>query len=192
MNKRKIYLWLFAILYCCVAFVSTFHAISFFSLANSLFLAIILAVSFEIGQAAVLFNLLTSKKKGRFMPWVLMGTFTLVQVLGNVFSSYKYLMINSADDLIYFKNPIFTWTALPDTQCNVILSYIIGAILPICSLLLTEMVTESLNEETDSKNEVIDDIIEQSDTNEETINSILNSQSNSDHVKPDTSGFVNI
>jgi hypothetical protein len=36
---------------------------------------------------------------------------------------------------------------MPDQQCNVILTYIIGAILPIVSLLMTSMVTGYLNKE---------------------------------------------
>ena len=91
---KKIYICLFAVLYLCVAFTSTLHAIEFFGLANAPWLAVILAISFELGQAAVLFELLTSKKdRTKIMPWVLMTIFTLVQVLGNVYSSYKYIVI---------------------------------------------------------------------------------------------------
>ena len=55
MNKhfRKIFLILFAILYISVALVSTFHAISFFGLANNSWVSVMLAITFEIGQAAV-------------------------------------------------------------------------------------------------------------------------------------------
>jgi hypothetical protein len=47
--------------------------------------------------------------------------------------------------LRFFKEPIFVWTDLPDDQCNVILTYIIGAILPVVALLMTSMVTNYLN-----------------------------------------------
>lgn len=147
---KTIFLVLFAILYVSVAFVSTFHAISFFGLANSSWIAVMLAITFEIGQAAVLFSILTGASgKNKIIPWVLMVVLTLVQVLGNVYSSYEYLITNSADLLRYFKEPIFVWTDLPDKECNVILTYIIGAILPIVSLLMTSMVTNYIgNEET--------------------------------------------
>lgn len=147
---KTIFLVLFAILYVSVAFVSTFHAISFFGLANSPWIAVMLAITFEIGQAAVLFSILTNASgKNKIIPWVLMVVLTLVQVLGNVYSSYEYLITNSADLLRYFKEPIFVWTDLPDKECNVILTYIIGAILPIVSLLMTSMVTNYIgNEET--------------------------------------------
>ena len=76
-----------------------------------------------------------------------MTVLTIVQVLGNVYSSYQYLITNSESLLKYFKEPIFVWMDMPDQQCNVILTYIIGAILPIVSLLMTSMVTGYLNKE---------------------------------------------
>lgn len=148
MNKRKIYIWLFGILYGIVALVSTIHAISFFSLANMIVLGIMLAVGFEVGQAAVLFSLLTSpRERNKFMPWVLMCVLTLVQIIGNVYSSYKYLILNSEDNLRFFKEPIFIWTDLPNDVCNVILTYVIGGILPLVSLFMTSMITNYLTDD---------------------------------------------
>lgn len=167
MNKRKIFIILFAILYISVAFVSTFHAISFFGLANLTWIAVLLAITFEIGQAAVLFSILTNATKNKFIPWFLMIVLTIVQILGNVYSSYQYLITNSNESLRYFKEPIFVWMDMPDQQCNVILTYIIGAILPIVSLLMTSMVTSYLEKTDDNKpednskkelNNAIDDI----------------------------------
>ena len=160
MNKhfRKIFLILFAILYISVALVSTFHAISFFGLANNSWISVMLAITFEIGQAAVLFSILTGASgKNKVIPWILMCVLTLVQVLGNVFSSYEYLITNSGDNLRFFKEPIFVWTDLPDNQCNVILTYIIGAILPIVALLMTSMVTNYLNKSEEPIKEIKDD-----------------------------------
>ena len=157
MNKKKIFIILFAILYLSVAFVSTLHAISFFGLANNSFMSVILAITFEIGQAAVLFSILTNNGgKNKFIPWFLMIILTLVQIMGNVFSSYKYLLTNSEDMLKYFKEPIFIWTELPDAQANVIVSYLVGAILPIVALLLTSMVTNYINPE-DKEEEIEED-----------------------------------
>ena len=160
MNKhfRKLFLILFAILYISVALVSTFHAISFFGLANNSWISVMLAITFEIGQAAVLFSILTGASgKNKIIPWVLMCVLTLVQILGNVFSSYEYLITHSGDNLRFFKEPIFVWTDLPDEQCNVILTYIIGAILPIVALLMTSMVTNYLNKDEEPIKENKDD-----------------------------------
>lgn len=150
-NTRTLFLGLFAILYLSVAIVSTFHAFSFFGLANNGIMAAMLAGTFEIGQAAVLFSLLTdSSNRQKAMPWVLMCILTAVQVLGNVYSSYEYIITNSMEHLKYFKEPIFIWTDLPDAQANVIVTYIQGSLLPIICLLLTSMVTNYLDK-TDKK-----------------------------------------
>ena len=169
MNKhfRKIFLILFAILYISVALVSTFHAVSFFGLANNSWVSAMLAITFEIGQAAVLFSILTGASgKNKIIPWILMCVLTLVQILGNVFSSYEYLITNSADNLRFFKEPIFVWTDLPDDQCNVILTYIIGAILPIVALLMTSMVTNYLNKDEEPIKEIKDDSTRYVETND--------------------------
>lgn len=150
---KRIFVSLFALLYISVALVSTYHAVYFFGLANVSWIAVMLAITFEIGQAAVLFSILTNATgKRNILPWILMVTLTLVQVLGNVYSSYKYLITNSESLLRYFKEPIFVWMELPDAQANVILTYIIGAILPIVSLLMTGMVTSYL--EKSDQNEI--------------------------------------
>jgi len=156
-NKKSIYIGLFGILYLIVAFSSFFHACAFFGLANNSWMSIILAFAFEVGQAAVLFSLLTSTKdRSRIMPWVLMTMFTLVQVIGNVYSSYKYIITNSVENLRYFKEPIFIWTDLPDAQANVIIVYLVGALLPIAALLLTSMITNYLTDQSKELNEPIE------------------------------------
>ena len=189
LSKKTIYIGLFAILYLIVAFSSFWHACAFFGLANNSWMSVILAFAFEVGQAAVLFSLLTSSKdRSRIMPWVLMVMFTAVQVIGNVFSSYKYLITNSVDNLRYFKEPIFIWTDLPDNETTVIITYIVGAILPICALLLTSMITNYLNDEEEKKITTIEPIdtpeVVQPDTIEE------KEIPNNDDVKDDTTEDV--
>lgn len=156
MNKKKItkyiYIGLFAALYLSVALVSGIHAVAFFSLANAPALGVMLAITFEIGQAAVLFSLLTNpNQRKKIMTWVQLSIFTLVQILGNVYSSYKYIVSNSMENLRFFKEPVFIWTDLPDQMCNVIITYLVGGILPISALLLTEMLTSYLYKEGENK-----------------------------------------
>lgn len=147
---------LFIILYICVGFVSVYHAIDFFSLSNDSWLSIILACAFEIGQATVLFSLLTQKDK-KIMPWLLMGVLTIVQVLGNVFASYKYAIINNPDQLKYFTDSILFFVKSPNSQYNyVLISYIQGAILPIVALCMTGMIVNMMN-----KNEEVKEVIKE-------------------------------
>lgn len=159
LTKRNLYIGLFVILYLLVGIVSLFHSFAFFGLANNSPMSIMLGCCFEIGQVAVLMSLLTSKKdRGRVMPWVLMVILTAVQIIGNIFSSYKYMMTNATNDLQYFKNPIFIWTDLPDNITTVIVTYIIGAILPIIALCMTSMVSNYIMDDDPNDNkELIED-----------------------------------
>ena len=198
LNKRNIFIGLFAILYISVAFVSTFHAISFFGLANQLWIAVMLAITFEIGEAGVLFSILTNATKNKIIHWFLMIVLTIVQVLGNVYSSYKFLITNSESLLQYFKEPIFVWMEMPDQQCNVILTYIIGAILPIVSLLMTSMVTSYLEKTEDKpviedKSTTLLDISKSLDELETAINENSNDEQE-EKIEPEKkdSHFINL
>lgn len=160
LNKRNIYITLFALLYILCSVCSLIHSFAFFGLANNLPMSIMLGTCFELGQFAVLMSLLTSKRnQGKIMQYVLLITLTIVQVLGNVFSSFKYLMTNSVADLEYFKKPIFIWTDLPDDITTVIVTWIIGAILPCVCLLLTSMVSNYImdTDPDDNKNLIEED-----------------------------------
>ena len=159
---KKILTGLFCILYLAVGFVSTYHSIGFFSISNESWLAIILAIAFEIGQAAVLFSLLVSKEK-KTMPWILMGVLTLVQVLGNVYSSYQYMVINSQDSIKYFTDSVLFYLQDPNPQVNqVMISYITGAILPIVALCMTSMVVDTSGVEEKGEDQKEEDIVEES------------------------------
>lgn len=164
LTKRNIYITLFTILYLAVGIVSLIHSFAFFGLANTPVMAVMLGCCFEVGQVAVLMSLLTSKKEqSRVMPWILMIILTTIQILGNVFSSYKYLMLHSSGDLEYFKKPIFIWTDLPDDMTTVIITYLVGALLPIIALCMTSMVSnyimdteESHKIEPEEKEQILD------------------------------------
>lgn len=153
---KKILTILFSVLYLAVGFVSVIHAINFFAISNEGWLAIILAVAFEIGQAAVLFSLLVNKSK-KTMPWILMIVLTLVQVLGNVYSSYQYAAINSMDEIKYFTDSVLFYLQDPNPQVNqVMISYITGAILPIVALCMTSMIVDVSGVDNDKKEKVED------------------------------------
>ena len=186
---RKIYIWLFAALYLSVALVSGIHAVSFFSLANNEVLGVMLAITFEIGQAAVLFSLLTNpNQRKKVMPWLNMGIFCLIQILGNIYSSYKYIVLHSMDNLKYFKEPIFIWFDMPDNQVNVVITYLVGAILPISALMLTEMLTSYLYGG-DNKKE-IETKVESNNTIQNTIDTINKDDGQSKSIEGTTNTDV--
>ena len=153
LTRKKFYILLFSILWLITAFSSFFHAVEFFELSNVTWMGIILAMAFEIGQASVLMSILTSSQdRKKYTPWILMCILTLVQIIGNVYSSYKYIMLNSPENLKYFKEPIFIWTQLPDAEATVIITYVSAAILPIVALLMTSMITNYLSDQSEETN----------------------------------------
>lgn len=157
LNRKKFYILLFSILWLITAFSSFFHAVEFFELSNVTWMGIILALAFEIGQASVLMSILTSSQdRKKYTPWILMCILTLVQIIGNVYSSYKYIMLNSPENLKYFKEPIFIWTQLPDAEATVIITYVSAAILPIVALLMTSMITNYLSDQSEETNALVD------------------------------------
>ena len=157
LTRKKFYILLFSILWLITEFSSFFHAVEFFELSNVTWMGIILALAFEIGQASVLMSILTSSQdRKKYTPWILMCILTLVQIIGNVYSSYKYIMLNSPENLKYFKEPIFIWTQLPDAEATVIITYVSAAILPIVALLMTSMITNYLSDQSEETNALVD------------------------------------
>lgn len=145
--RNKIMLAVFVALFIGVSTVSLFHSIEFFGLTNCPWKCVTLAVCFELGQAVTLYGILAGSKERsgmfRFMSWMLMSVFCLIQIIGNLFASYRYLMLNSTGDIKYFTETV-TNVWCPDmvspSQAPVVIVYIAGAILPIVTLFLTYIV----------------------------------------------------
>jgi len=147
--KNKILYWglifTFAALYLAVAFVSTLHAITFFQLANTLGLAILLGSAYEIGQASVLFSILMTENKNRFLPWLMMILLTSLQVTANVYASFKFMDSSGSNDWTYWQRAIlFAVQAENAEMYKVIISWISGALLPLVALGMTALVAENI------------------------------------------------
>jgi hypothetical protein len=136
----------FALLYLCVGFVSTLHSITFFGLANNVGLAILLGLTYEIGQASVLFSILMSKNKDKFLPWALMILLTALQVTANVYASFKFMSKSGSDDWMYWQKSILIGVQAQNAEMyQVIISWIAGALLPIVALGMIALVAQNMN-----------------------------------------------
>ena len=135
----------FALLYLCVGFVSTLHSITFFGLANTLGLAILLGVTYEIGQSAVLFSILMTKNKDKFLPWALMFLLTALQVTANVYASFRFMATSGSNDWQYWQKSILIGVQAENAEMyQVIISWIAGALLPIVALGMTALVAQNI------------------------------------------------
>jgi len=164
-NKNKVLygslIITFAILYGFTAFVSWYHAITFFNIANPQWLSIILSFVAEIGQMSILFSLLLTKNKHKLLPWFIMIVLTSLQVIGNVVSSYKFIQTSTTMDFQYFQQSILFWVENTNSQMfKVIIAWITGGILPVVALSMTALVAENIslvNEEVKSVETIISD-----------------------------------
>lgn len=118
----------FVSLYLLVSVISTIHVIDFFKLSNPTWLAVSLAIAFELGAAASLASLVILDKMNRTLVWILFAAITLMQMQGNMY----YAFVNMKDfqgwselfglieeDIIYQKR---------------VLAAVSGAILPLVAL----------------------------------------------------------
>jgi len=152
----------FALLYLCVGFVSTLHSITFFHLANTMSLAVLLGLTYEVGQASVLFSILMSEKnQGKFLPWLLMILLTALQVTANVYASFKYMVQSGSNDWIFWQKSILFGVQSSNPEFyQMIISWISGALLPIVALGMTALVAQNMkfmNEENEEHSEPIDE-----------------------------------
>jgi len=137
----------FIVLYGVTAFVSFYHAITFFNIANAIWLSILLSFVAEIGQASVLFSILLSEEnKSKFLSWAIMIILTSLQVIGNVVSSFDWIVAHNDAGLDGFKRSIlFAVQAEDDEMFRVIVAWISGALLPVIALSMTGLVAQNIN-----------------------------------------------
>lgn len=143
----------FVILYIATALISLCHAIEFFTIGNVKWMAITLASVFELGQMIVLSSLLLSDNKKTLLPWILLTILTSVQVVGNVYSVYKYITLSATEYYVYLQKPLIDWwlSGVSQETIIVIISWIIGALLPIIALFMTSMVANNIKLMEESK-----------------------------------------
>ena len=164
MNQKllyKVFICGFLLLYLLVAAISFFHAIQFFNVGNNMAMSVVLAFAFEIGVALSLAAvLLSDANKRATLPWILMIVLTSVQVIGNVFSTFKFMSMSGTEYYQYLAKPLLFWIeGVSEYTVQIVVSWIIGAILPIIALFMTDMVATNIknlndvNELPEPKNE---------------------------------------
>lgn len=149
MNQKvlnKAFVWGFLFLYLLVACISFCHAVEFFNIGNVNWMSVTLAFAFELGLALSLTAILLSDSNSKnVLPWALMIILCAVQVIGNVYSTYKYIALSETEYYQYLAQPLLFWIEeISEETVRIIISWIIGAILPIIALFMTDMVASNL------------------------------------------------
>ena len=94
MTKKATHVFIittFVTLYLLVSIISTIHVIDFFLMSNPKWLAISLAIAFEVGAAASLASIITLDKMNKGIVWGLFILLTLMQAMGNTYYTYVHL-----------------------------------------------------------------------------------------------------
>ena len=130
------------------SFMSTLHLIDLFKLGNPGWMAVFLAITFEIGSIASFIALSVMRK---IKKWIVLSIFFILfleQLFGNVYSTFDYInqmlvihptWLASFTELI---KPVFT----PDdpNTFKFILALVIGAFIPLISLAFLKSMVDYL------------------------------------------------
>jgi hypothetical protein len=175
----------FVSLYLMVSVISTIHVIDFFKLSNPTWLAVSLAIAFEIGAAASLASLVAMEKMNKSLVWMLFFLLTFMQAMGNTyyayvnienFSSWSELFGLIEEEVIYQKR---------------ILSVVSGAILPIVALGFIKSLVDYIKpepENSDAPEKYQEDVI-----GEELVNGQqINTEEESDELDSDVEYYYDL
>ena len=140
----------FILLYALVSIISTIHVIDFFELSNPYWLAVTLAIGFELGAAASLASLVILEKTNKTLVWALFIAITVMQMQGNMFYAFTNL-----------GSEYTTWSELfglieeePLYQKRV-LAAVSGAILPLVALGFIKSLVDYIKPSEDSIEEEV-------------------------------------
>ena len=148
---RNFIIGTFVTLYVMVSIISTIHVIDFFKLSNPEWLAVTLALSFEVGAAASLASLIALKKMNKGIVWILFFTLTAMQAMGNTYYAYTHL--------VNFQGWVELF-GLIDSELieqKRILSLVSGAILPLVALGFIKSLVDYIKPESDGINDAVND-----------------------------------
>ncbi len=153
-SNDKIVSWFiigtFVCLYLMVSVISTIHVIDFFKLSNPTWLAVSLAIAFEVGAAASLASLIALNKMNKTLVWFLFFLLTAMQAMGNTY----YAFVNLEDYTAW--SELFGINEEEEIFQKRILSIVSGAILPIVALGFIKSLVDYIRPEENKEEAVVD------------------------------------
>jgi hypothetical protein len=146
-----------------VAGISISHVVSWYNLANPISWAIYLSIAIEVGAMTALVAA-TNKIKGGV--WFMFGIITFIQMIGNIFFSYKEIDTNGELFKSWMELTGPVWEMLGSKANDVIamkrwLAFLEGGLLPVISLTSLHFFTKYDDGKTDKGEvkEVIKEVI---------------------------------
>jgi hypothetical protein len=119
-----------------VAGISISHVVAWYNIANPISWAIYLSLAIEIGAMTALVAA-TNKIKGGV--WIMFGLITMIQMIGNIFFSYKEINSNGELFTAWVELTAPLWDSIGSDSTDVVamkrwLAFLEGGLLPIISL----------------------------------------------------------
>lgn len=161
-NYRGVIIGALAFVPFIVSIISTIHVVNFFKLSNFSWLAVTLAIAFEVGALSALAAIAVMDKINKFSLWSIFILITLMQMMGNTYYAFDFISNRMLTEPTWTQNWIDLFS-INNAEIGVtkrILAIVSGAILPIISLTFLDMLityiakTRSVDEE-ESKYEYI-------------------------------------
>ena len=143
-----------------VAIISISHVVSWYDIANPYTWAIYLSIAIEVGAMTALVAA-TNKIKGGV--WFMFGLVTLVQMIGNIFFSFKEIDANGElfKSWMELTSPIWESIGSDDVLSNKRwLAFLEGGLLPIISLTSLHFFTKYSDGNTTIEPKIIEKIVE--------------------------------
>ena len=152
-----------------VAGISISHVVTWYDIANPLNWAIYLSIAIEVGAMTALVAA-TNKIKGGV--WFMFGLVTLIQMIGNIFFSYKEIDSNGElfKSWVELTGPLWEMIGSDTTDIPSMkrwLAFLEGGLLPIISLTSLHFFVKYDSVNSVNKNEGIDVIIDDGGISEE-------------------------
>ena len=153
-----------------VSGISISHVVSWYDITNPISWAIYLSIAIEVGAMTALVAA-TNKIKGGV--WFMFGMITLIQMIGNIFYSFKEIDPNG--DLfkswVELTGPL--WNTLGSDPTDVIsmkrwLAFLEGGLLPIISLTSLHFFVKYETPKIDTTKELLEEIVEELNTGQVT------------------------
>ncbi len=167
-NYRSIIITSLVIVPFLVSLISTIHVVNFFELSNFAWLAVTLAVAFEVGALSSLAALAVMDKLNKVSLWIIFILITMMQMMGNTYYAFDFITTKMKISPEWTQNwiDLFSIQGAEMAATKRILAIVSGAILPVISLTFLHLLITYISKTRASDEEEYEYITVDQDGNE--------------------------
>jgi hypothetical protein len=155
---KRTLLYLFLSVPIISATISAFHLEGFMRLGNPTFLSVTTAIAYEIANVTAMFIFVMLPRINRSFVWISFIMLVVMQVVGNVFFSYDYIIRNVNPEHLssWYSMTNYLFDSSNKIESSFYLACFIGVPVPLVAIFLTKSVSNYLGgeEESEEKNTI--------------------------------------